>query len=377
LATYTYFSIRFVWPLVFVVTVGLFAWPSTKQKWRWLGLNLGLPLLLYGLLLLPMYRSPLYSDSNQFRLSADSILNMANWPVVANQYKLLASNTLLDKVVYHPWLLMGRELASNFADHLSADFLFFTGDANLRHSTLQHGLFLTMLIIPFVFGWWVIFRTHARAGVLLLVWWLAALLPASVPETTPHALRSLNALVPLATVIGWGCWQGWRTLSQISSRSVKQIIKLGVWLILALSVFDFTSFYFLAYPKISAADWQSGFRELAHEAWQESQIMDVVWVEPFDGRFYLWLMAYEMPVTSFSAIEFTNYQPQHLSNIRFRWFDWGKLPTLSEKTVLIARKDFIDWQLETVATRPPAWYKTFSTAANQADFAAIYFEKVP
>ncbi|MFH2118147.1 MAG: glycosyltransferase family 39 protein [Candidatus Paceibacterota bacterium] len=377
LATYTYFSIRFVWPVVFITAVCLFNTPERKNFIRWFGLSLILPLLLFTVSLWPMYRSPFYEISNQFRLSATSVLNMADWPVESNQYKLLAGNTLFDKLVYHPKVLLVRELAKNYVDNLSADFLFFTGDPNLRHGTGRHGLFLTIFILPFVYGWFILFTKHWRVGTLLLVWWLAALLPASVPETTPHALRSLNALVPLAIVIGWGCAAGWQAIKQSTwPLLLKLSIQLGLLLVLALSTFDFTSFYFLTYPKLSASEWQTGFADLAHEAWQQSQEMDVVWIQPFDSRFYLWLMAYEMPVEDFDKIEFDQYMPDHINNIRFRWFDWGKLPTLSEKTVLIARKDFIDWQLETIASRQPNWYKIFYTADNRPEYAAIYFEKV-
>jgi hypothetical protein len=102
--------------------------------------------------------------------------------------------------------------------------------------------------------------------------------------------------------------------------------------------------------------------------------MDVVWVEPFDSRFYLWLLAYEVPVAEYKKLEFANFMPNAIGNIRFRWFDWKKLPTLSEKTMLLAKKDFIDWNLETVPY-PPRWYKTFSRTDGVQEFATVYFEK--
>jgi hypothetical protein len=207
---------------------------------------------------------------------------------------------------------------------------------------------------------------------------LAALLPASVPETTPHALRSINALVPLSIVIGWGCWQSWSALANSNwPRLGKSLSQFSLGLILAFAAIEFISFYFLVSPSRSASDWQSGYRQLAREAWQQSEEMDVVWIEPFDGRFHLWLLAYEVPVEDFEKLKFENYQLANIQNIRFRWFDWGKLPTLSERTVVIAKKDFIDWQLETVAVRPPNWYKVFYTAESRPEYAAIYFEKVP
>ena len=373
LATYTYFSIRFVWPVVFFLVVTLF---TVKKTWRSFLLQLVVPFLLYAVSLRPMYQSPLYEASNQFRLSATSVLNMADWPIVANEYKLPAGNTLLDKAMYHPWVLISRELAKNYADNLSFDFLFLTGDPNLRHGTGRHGLFLWPFFLPLVYGWYTLFPKFWRQGVLLLGWWLVALLPASVPETTPHALRSLNALMPLSLVIAWGVWQWWRVTWQARQR---QWLEKGIFLVwsmaVGLALFDFVTYYFQVYPALSAKEWQDGYKAVAHEAWVNRADMDVVWVEPFDPRFYLWLLAYEVPVQEYRQISFNNYMPEAIENIRFRWFDWGKLPTLSEKTMLLARKDLIDWNLETAAY-PPRWYKPLVRADKVAEFAAVYFEKV-
>lgn len=372
LATYTYFSIRFVWPVVFVLVSLLF---TSKKGWRRFVTGLILPLLIYAMTLWPMSQSPLYPASNQFRLSATSVLNVADWAIISNEYKLQAGNTLIDKLIYHPSVLMARELWRNYADNLSADFLFLSGDPNLRHGTGRHGLFLWPFLLPFIYGWYTLFPKHWKQGLLLLGWWLIAFLPASVPETTPHALRSLNALVPLALVIAWGCWQLWQTLwATPKPKLISQLVFIAWGGVIGLSLYDFTSYYFQTYPALSAQDWQDGYKAVAHEAWANKDQMDVVWVEPFDARFYLWLLAYEVPVEQYSQIAFHNYVPNAIGNIRFRWFDWGKLPTLSEKTMLLARKDFIDWNLETVPY-PPRWYKTFTRADGVTEFAAVYFEK--
>lgn len=377
LATYAYFSIRFVWPVVFTALILLFFEKQRKHFFKWASLWLALPLLAYALLLIPMYRSPLFAASNQFRLSTTSVLNMADWPVVANEYRQLAGNTIFDKAIYHPKILMLREFAKNVSDNMSLEFLFFTGDPNLRHGTGQHGLFLWVFLPSFFFGWWSLWKKHRAQASLLLLWWLAALVPASVPETTPHALRSLNALVPLSLVIGWGSWQLWRALWQSSLAKIwKTTIVAGAALVVALAVYEFGSYYFAVYPTRSAFDWQDSYKEVAQEAWQQAQSADVVWADPFDSRFYLWLMAFHVPAEELHTLSYENFMPAEIGNIRFRWFDWTKLPTLSEQTVVIARKDEIDRHLPE-APREPIWYKTFITADGSTQYAAVYFEKVP
>ncbi|MBT4652017.1 MAG: hypothetical protein HN981_00640 [Candidatus Pacebacteria bacterium] len=385
LATYTYFSVRFLWPVLFVMTTLLFVWQNRKESiFKKIILLLILPLSLYFISLQPMLKSPLYAASNQFRLSTVSILNMENWPVVANKYKLQAGNNLLDKVTYHPYVLMGRELVKNYSDNMSFDFLFFSGDDNLRHGTGNHGLFLWIFIPSFIYGWYTLFQKHWKQGLLLLVWWIFALLPASVPETTPHALRSLNALMPLSLLIGWGSYRLFFDLNKINIFKKKINGKLnklyliflaGIIIVIGAVVYDFSFYLFNKCPATSASSWQDGYKEVASIIWQEKEGRDTVFVQPFDSRFHLWVMGYQMPVSEFSETKFENWVPSKLSkNIVFEPFDWAKVLTMEPKVVLAGKKEEIDLQLE-LSPVQPTWYKEVKTADGDTPFVVIYFEK--
>jgi 4-amino-4-deoxy-L-arabinose transferase-like glycosyltransferase len=371
LATYTYFSIRFVWPVVFITTTLLFL-PWLKKNWlKQTAVGLVVPLIIYAVSLLPMFNSPFYAPSQQFRLSTVSVLNMTDWPVASNDYKLQAGNNLIDKLTYHPWVLKTRALAKNYADNLSFDFLFVSGDTNLRHSTGRHGLFLWVMVIPFSYGWYTVFKKHWRQGLLLLIWWLIALLPASVPEETPHALRSLNALVPLVVVIGWGSYQLWQL--KLGYRW-KNLALMATAMILSLSLVDFTSFYFKTYPALSADDWQDGYQQLAKEAWQNRDQFNNVWIDEFDGRFYLWVMAYQMDVDDYQRLTYENYQPSRIDNLHFSWFDWDKLPNLSGRVKIIGEKPLLDGRLET-AVYLPEDYQIFYTSDGRAAYVSVIMEQ--
>lgn len=380
LATYTYFSVRYIWPVVFTAVTLLFVidWSKKfelKHYFKQFLFLILLPLGLYFVSLKPMYNSPLYAVSNQFRLSTVSILNKADWPVVSNQYKLLAGNSLLDKLTYHPYVLIARELAQNYADNMSADFLFLTGDPNLRHGTTQHGLFLWIFLPSFVYGWYKFFPKYWRQGSLLLVWWLIALLPASVPETTPHALRTLNALVPLSLVIGWGSYWLVNDLNQLKLMpKLKLLINLALIGLTSLVVGLFADYLFKVYPVTSAPKWQAGYKELAEVIAQEKTGKDTVWIEPFDNVWYLWLMGYETPVSEFKNIKFSNYQPKNIENVVFKEFDWAKVKTMEPKTIVAGKKEILDAKLALSPVKP-TWYKTITTIDGETPFAIIYFEK--
>lgn len=290
LATYAYFSVRFVWP---AMVLGYVVWQLLSSKItrsQLLGIGIGVvgSFVVFGATLLPMLRSPLYADSNRFRLSTASVLNADDEVLQSNVYREVAGNTLLDRVVFHRYWLMARNLGANYADHLDLRFLFFTGDANLRHGTGLHGLFLIPCMLPFIYGWYWLLRKHAGLAVWFGVWWMVALLPASVPETTPHALRSLNALMPLSLVMSVGVVAALAEVKKHWQRAAKGV--LAVWLIaVGIGVVQFWQYYTHIYPTFANESWQGQYRELAQAVATQSYPVNVL---TFDDRFYLWLMAY-------------------------------------------------------------------------------------
>lgn len=300
LATYSYYSVRFVWLAVFIGLCvldifhqyqaltsktnsqsALHLLPKFKNKLFLMVVSA----VLFGVCLVPLLRSPLSKDADRFRLGTDSVLNNDELVIQSNLYREVAGNTRLDRLFYNQKWLLIRELLKNYSDNLSPAFLFVTGDPNLRHGTSQNGLFFFALLPIFAIGSTVLLKRHFPLAVFLLLWWLAALLPASVPENTPHALRSLNALIPLSITIGFGLAWLWQKLEHNLARGILVSI-------LGFSLIQFWSFYTVVYPTLSANDWQSGFRAVAQSTIAETKNQQHVYLEEFDDRFYLWLMAY-------------------------------------------------------------------------------------
>lgn len=356
-ATYSYFSVRFVWVAVYMLVLGLFLFHHVTQKKK-LTLQAikkeAQPFLLaalagvvlFGALLLPLLRSPLAKETDRFRLGTASILNNEALIHESNLYKELAGNTIIDRILYHRYALMTRELLKNYSDNMSPAFLFLSGDPNLRHGTGQFGLFLWSVVPMFLIGWAVLGKRHLTVAGVLFLWWMTALLPASVPENTPHALRSLNALAPLSVVIGFGAWWSWKKLEQLQFKKISLVIpaRAAVGAIVFLSFVHFWWFYMSVYPALSANDWQSEYATLAKDITQLAE-QDKVYVHPFDDRFYLWLMAYG----PYKASEFQTWKshdfkfqgtqvPDHFKNIEFAIPESKKLEELvkSGLTVRIA-----------------------------------------
>jgi hypothetical protein len=334
-ATYSYFSVRFVWAAVYVMLIGVIVLQKLQllQKAKQHSAKL-LPkklfpivatalvgLVLFSLFLVPLLNAPFAKETDRFRLG----------------------------VLYHRYALMLRELLKNYSDHLSGSFLFLTGDPNLRHGTGQFGLFLLIFAPAFLTGWAVLTRRHPSLALLLFGWWMVALLPASVPENTPHALRSLNALVPLCLVVGFGSFWLWQKIAQLQI-SKMNVGRLGQCFIVGLVFISFAHFwlyYTTIYPKLSADDWQSGYKAVA--LWTSHNDNTTYYIENFDDRFYLWLMAYgPYQPEEFQKWESRDFKfqgtnvPNHFKNIEFGIPDEKKLIELVEQgrpMTLIFRKE--------------------------------------
>ena len=327
LATYTYFSVRYVWIpiyLVWMVSQSNFitdpkAWMRVKNN-IFLGLKLGLYLLVFLILLLPLFKSALYEASMQFRLSTPSILQNHEQVVQANEYRTIAGDSLLDRVLFHRIYFTGQVLAHNLSEQLSPRFIFITGDTNLRHGTGKYGLFLFPFMLPFCLGLYVLARKRKWMLAILITWIVSAALPAAVPLTVPHALRFLNALIPFSVIISVGIYEGftlfWNTKTH---RTVKRSLVGLFGLIAVFYAAAFSCYYFSVYPKVSDDAWFRSQSELATAVSSYISPEQSLTLLGTPDKFYLWLLAYG----PYSGTEFANwsteqYQFSEMDNVSFK-----------------------------------------------------------
>ena len=385
-AVYTYFSVRFVWPVLWLMFVGAeFFWLIKKSSLKsftswaaWISLHLLLPLLIFTLGWLIMIKSPLYAASNQFRLSSASILTL-DWAIESNELRQKAGNSLFYRLVFHRHVLLGRELLLNYADNLSPAFMFMTGDPNLRHGTGVHGLFLLpfslCLLIGLIYG----FRRFPFAFSYLIVWWLIALLPASVPETTPHALRSLNALVPISVIIGFGLWILYAKLINYAHHPTKflRIIStssLGIFSFCLLASFGQFYFYYLNwYPSTSSFAWQGGYAAVAQKIDLDRTKVDQVYVLPFDSLFFLWYEAFsKAPATDFQFLPKTNYQFNQVHNITFNEIEIPKRLLINDNQLFVGKKRDLESLLPLINELKPQGVKIEEITGVNADSTFLF-----
>jgi len=319
IATYSYFSVRFVWPFVWAGALivawssDIFAIQTSKKSSRITGvLVLVVGLLLYWLTLQPMVQSPYYEVSNQFRLSAVSVLNATDYALESNQLRAAGGNGVLSRIFYHRHWLLLRAFLQNLSQNLSPTFWFVSGDQNLRHGTGQHGLYLLPFMLPLLIGSYHLAKKTSLIFLWLTGWILVSLVPASVPLEVPHGLRSLNALVPSALLIGWG-------VTQMVQRWSKWLLTLFAFVI-ALFFAQFLFDYFGDYPDRSSEYWQATYPERAQYYLDQSLLnqSDTIEVQGVDDRFYLWVLANDrVPGNILPELEKKYDKVTHYQNIVF------------------------------------------------------------
>lgn len=310
LAVYSYFSARIVVPLIATFTF-IYLWRQTSSRWK---ISALLSFAVWFGLLLPIYQSPFYAASNQFRLSTSSLLDTGPFAVESNILREQSGNSFISRLVYHRYILQGKAILANVFTHLDFGYLFISGDSNLRHSTGNVGiLFITMF--PLVaLGFFIL----CRRNLSFLLWWIslwfAFVLPAAIPTEVPHALRSLNTVLFWPLVAAWGLYYLWEYTSSHFVRLLFMFVP--IFLLIELGVFAHD--YMAHYPTRSATDWQSGYFEAASYLQQHESEFDSCAVQFPDDRLYLYfLFGQRMAPNDLAALNKQSYLFTVVGKYRF------------------------------------------------------------
>ncbi len=290
-ATYAYFSVRYVWPGMFLSTLGIFILGSQINRSKILRSALALLAGVFWLvLLIPFTRSDFYVESQRFRLGTPSILNSSPAVETLNQWRLDSGNTILSRFVFSSKIWQAQALSRNMMEFLNPGYIFVDGDENLRHGTGETGLFWWWSMPFLVIGFFALWRKSPRAAAVLSIWWAFGVLPAAVPNDVPHALRSLNALPSLILFLATGLSVSTEFIRR--KPGVLSLIFVGVLITLTLWSSVFWMRLQPGYAEASKAQWQNGYRELAEYLTHTQASHLPVQVFPFDDRFFVYYQVF-------------------------------------------------------------------------------------
>ncbi len=181
----------------------------------------------------------------------------------------LAQNRLKFKmvggdIIFNRRLLRVYQLGQNYVSNLSPQYLFISGDPEIRHGARGLGVLYWIDEPLLLAGLWFLLTQRSKGCWLLLGWVLLAIIPAAIALPNPHALRSLPAAWGYLMSIALGIW--W-----VSERFTKRTwIVLGLIGIGYLGCFLFFLYqYFVVTPPLAAYNFGDGYKQL--HAYLQSQ----------------------------------------------------------------------------------------------------------
>jgi len=278
LGVYTYYSARIILPLL-ILFAFVFYWRKNLRNIIYFSLTF----LVFVLMLMPLYNSPIAPQAEQLRLSTKNILNDSS--LVKHSSLLIEQDgkSFLAKKIHHRFLYFGKAVLANYFEHFSFKFLLLKGDDNLRHSTGITGVLFFAVFIGFIYGQYVLFKRKKKLFLFLNLSMLACFLPACIPYEVPHALRSLNAVIFLNFIAGAGLVCLFK-----SGKLVKYFLIITLICQFVFYVYD----YYKLYPQRSFLDWQYGYKEAVWLATEEYKDVDKVYFTNAHGRSYLYFLLY-------------------------------------------------------------------------------------
>jgi hypothetical protein len=184
------------------------------------------------------------------------------------------SPSVLEKAVYNKFTYLGEKIITNYASALSTNFLFVSGDPNLRHHTglVNTGQLYFVEIITFILGLYLILHTLSSGfnSKLLLLWLITAPSPAVITrDGGTHAPRLLFLFLPLIFIISLG-------LKKIFSYKKAFIVYFFIYFI---SVSVTVYYFFTTYRIKSASAFNAGFSEAVSLALANTRKYDRVIID--------------------------------------------------------------------------------------------------
>ncbi|MDA1079242.1 MAG: hypothetical protein O2840_00965 [bacterium] len=355
-AGYTYFAARYIWPGILVVFF-LFTFVAKKNRSLFSLLKqstIGMSMLgVYALLLLPLTHSEWYQASQNLRLSAKSVLSFEakmTQASLSNHYKELADNSILSWLVFHREVFLLQAFAKNMADHVHPTYLFLTGDSNLRHGTGKHGLMLLSFLPFFIMGSYSLWKKDKALLLALSTWYLVAVVPASIAEETPHAMRTLAGMFPILSLVSFGVLAFVQIFNN-HKQTWQRAVLLGWVLVVCFDIFSYFYYYFGSYQLASRKAWQAGFDQVVTLVETTRQPEEKVLIDFYDDRLFLWFLASgKYSPAELQALLANDHQVKTFDNLTF-----GDSTTLSVNELMeyefIAKTSSDESQLITIERR--------------------------
>ncbi len=158
-----------------------------------------------------------------------------------------------------------RTILASFIWNFNLEFLFDKGDVfAFRHGTKDFGIFLSIFVIPYLYGMYTFLREFSvknKELVFILLFTVIAGLPSALTSGVPYAPRLLPFIIPLTLIVALGSVGLFDVMSKYTQK-IKIVVVLGVLGIIFFQILQYTHGYFVHYKKNSLPEFPSASVEM-------------------------------------------------------------------------------------------------------------------
>lgn len=273
LSLYSYHSFRLIIPLFIPILFIFYYKELLKQK-----IVTVVSAVLLILLVLPVYMGFLNPQGSKARLSMVSIFiesrelkdNLVQLEIDKN------TNNLFGEVFHNRRFFFAREIAKNYLDHFSPNFLFIVGAGSFHHHAKDMGM-MYLIEFPFlILGMYFLGRHMNKRIVVMIVLLLLAPIPASLTTGTPHGVRAIAMIPTLVFITASGVYFFITWVNKLNNKTFRKIIFASVALLSLINFGYYLNQYYTVTPRAFGYFWQAGNKEAIEEAMKHDDDADKV-----------------------------------------------------------------------------------------------------
>jgi 4-amino-4-deoxy-L-arabinose transferase-like glycosyltransferase len=288
---YSYHSARLIVPLFLVLLAILYRKTLLKMK------QAVLLSAILGIILLAPIGLTILRGAAQARFSTVSVFT--NPGIYTKEEEKITRQSEYRKedqgkivsIFHHPWLVYSQIIAQNYFDHFNLQFLFLEGDGIGRHSAAGMGL-LYYWELPFLLtGIYYLVKNKPKANKILFSWLFVSPSASALTTQTPHAVRSLLMVIPLAIISAYGVLH---TIKLLEKKNNWKLVFIGLLVLLVfINFMYYLDLYYIHTPIERSQDWQYGYKQLVNKLIPFKETANEIIVTTKYDQPYIFFLFYE------------------------------------------------------------------------------------
>lgn len=291
--------------------------------------------------------------------------------------------TIIDQAFHNKFTFWGSNIARNYFEPFSTDFLFNKGDLNLRHSIDGVGQFYKVEAIALVLGLIFFFAAFRKRRIkwLIAFWILVGIIPAAITRNGgKHATRLILILPPLVFLISYGLVEGLRLVK----KPLRGILVLGYLGLFILGFIFYQHNFWVHNPWHSERWWHAGFKEAIQTikevesdydrvvismAGEPAWIFFAGWYEyPPDKWHKNFPIGNDVDLPGFGRV--SHIDKFHFGSPKGGLYEWGQV--IDEKTLYLASEKEVKVNLIMEPERTPGDLELIKSIAYPSGEPAFY-----